>query len=81
MNTKYDYAISQNPGGIIVVFCDTCGVHYDARFVSNEVQHKGASHVMLFDCPKGHHCEARRVWAFTAEAWQQSQTKKEGGAK
>jgi hypothetical protein len=62
MNTKYDYALSQFPGRIIVVRCDTCGVDYDVRFVSNEVQHKGANHVMFFDCPKGHHCEARRLW-------------------
>ena len=62
MNAKYDDALSQNPGRIIVVRCDTCGVDYDVRFVSNEVQHKGANHVMFFDCPKGHHCEARRVW-------------------
>jgi hypothetical protein len=76
MNTKYDDAFSQNPGRIIVVRCDTCGVDYDVRFVSNEVQHKGANHVMFFDCPKGHHCEARRVWALTAEAWEQSQAGK-----
>ena len=53
MNTKYDDALSQNPGRIIVVRCNTCGVDYDVRFVSNEVQHKGANHVMSFDCPKG----------------------------
>jgi hypothetical protein len=76
MNTKYDDALSQNPGRIIVVRCNTCGVDYDVRFVSNEVQHKGANHVMSFDCPKGHHSQARRVWAFTAEAWEQSQAGK-----
>jgi hypothetical protein len=59
---KYDDALSQNPGRIIVVRCDTCGVDYDVRFVSNEVQHPHANHVMSFDCPKGHHSEARRFW-------------------
>jgi hypothetical protein len=68
MNTKYDYALSQNPGKIIVVRCDACGVDYDVRLVSNEVQHPNANHVMSFDCPKGHHREARRTWkAFQAE--------------
>jgi hypothetical protein len=67
MNTKYDDALSHNPGRIIVVRCDTCGVDYDVRFVSNEVQHKGANHVMFFDCPKGHHCEARRLWKESQE--------------
>ena len=64
---KYDDALSQNPGRIIVVRCDTCGVDYDVRFVSNEVQHKGANHVMSFDCPKGHHSEARRFWKESQE--------------
>lgn len=36
-------------------------------FVSNEVQHKGASHVMFFDCPKGHRYEARRLWKESQE--------------
>jgi hypothetical protein len=62
MNTKYDNALSQFPSRIIVVRCDTCGVDYDVRVVSNEVQHNGANHVIFFDCPKGHHCEARRLW-------------------
>ena len=62
MNTKYNHALSQNPGRIIVVRCDTCGVDYDVRFVSNEFQHPHANHVMSFDCPKGHHSEARRLW-------------------
>ncbi len=44
-----------------MVRCDKCGIDYDARFVSNEVQHNGANHVMFFDCPNGHHCEARRL--------------------
>jgi hypothetical protein len=67
MNAKYDDALSQFPGRIIVVRCDTCGVDYDIRFVSNEVQHKGANHVMFFDCPKGYHCEARRLWKESQE--------------
>jgi hypothetical protein len=62
MTTKYDYALSQNPGKIIMVRCDTCGVDYDVRDVNNEAQHPAANHVMTFDCPKGHHSEARRVW-------------------
>jgi hypothetical protein len=67
MNTKYDNALSQFPGGIIVVRCDTCGVDYDVRVVSNEVQLSGANHVIFFDCPKGHHCEARRLWKESQE--------------
>jgi hypothetical protein len=39
-NTKYDDALSQFPGRTIVVRCDKCGIDYDARFVSNEAQHK-----------------------------------------
>ena len=62
MTTKYDYALSQFPGKIIVVRCDTCDVDYDVREVTNEVQHPHALHVMAFDCPKGHHSEARRLW-------------------
>jgi hypothetical protein len=49
-------------GKIIVVRCDTCDVDYDVRDVTNEVQHPHALHVMSFDCPKGHHSEARRLW-------------------
>lgn len=62
MTTKYDYALSQVPGKIIVVHCGTCDVDYDVREVTNEVQHPHALHVMSFDCPKGHHSEARRLW-------------------
>jgi hypothetical protein len=62
MTTKYDYALSQFPGKIIVVHCDTCDVDYDVREVTNEVQHAHALHVMSFDCPKGHRSEARRLW-------------------
>ncbi|MGA8492834.1 MAG: hypothetical protein WB711_20600 [Terriglobales bacterium] len=51
MTTKYDYALSQFPGKIIVVHCDTCDVDYDVREVTNEVQHSHALHVMSFDCP------------------------------
>lgn len=62
MTTKYDYALSQFPGKIIVVHCDTCDIDYDVREVTNEVQHLHALHVMSFYCPKGHHSEARRLW-------------------
>ena len=62
MNTKYDEALSQSPGKIIVVHCDECNVDYDVREVLNEKQHPHALHVMAFDCPKGHHSEARRLW-------------------
>jgi hypothetical protein len=62
MTSKYDYALSQFPGRIIVVHCDTCDVDYDVREVTNEIQHPHALHVMSFDCPKGHHSEARRLW-------------------
>ena len=62
MTTKYDYALSQFPGKIIVVHCDTCDFDYDVREVINEVQHPHALHVMSFDCPKGHRSEARRLW-------------------
>ena len=62
MPTKYDCALSQFPGKIIVVHCDTCDVDYDVREVTNEIQHPHALHVMSFDCPKGHPSEARRFW-------------------
>lgn len=61
-NQKYDEALSQFPGKIIVVHCETCEVDYDVREVANEVQHPHALHVMAFTCPKGHHSEARRLW-------------------
>jgi hypothetical protein len=53
MTIKYDYALSQFPGKIIVVHCDTCDIDYDVREVTNEVQHLHALHVMAFDCPEG----------------------------
>ena len=59
---KYDEALSQNPGKIIVVHCDECDLDYDVREATNEVQHPYATHVMAFDCPKGHRSEARRLW-------------------
>jgi len=59
---KYEEALSQNPGKIIVVHCDKCDVDYDVREVTNEVQHPYANHVTSFDCPRGHRSEARRVW-------------------
>ena len=63
MTTKrYDEALSQNPGKIIVVHCDTCDFDYDVREVTDEVQHPHALHVMAFTCPKGHLDEARRLW-------------------
>jgi len=58
---KYDEAFSQNPGKIIVVRCDDCNLDYDVREVTNETQHPYASHVMAFNCPKGHRSEARRL--------------------
>jgi hypothetical protein len=64
---KYDEVLSQNPSKIIVVHCDTCDFDYDVREVANEVQHQYANHVMFFDCPKGHHCEARRLWRDSQE--------------
>ena len=60
--SKYDAALRQNPGHIIVVRCDVCGVDYDVRDVTDETPHEGANHVMYFVCPKGHMGEARRVW-------------------
>jgi hypothetical protein len=62
-STKYDAALRQNPGNIIVVFCDDCDVAHDVRFVKDEIQHPYATHVMSFTCPQGHRSEARRVWA------------------
>jgi hypothetical protein len=60
--TKYDAALAECPGRIIVVRCDACGIDYDVREVCNERQHPHANHVMSFDCPRGHHEEARRVF-------------------
>jgi CheY-like chemotaxis protein len=48
--------------GWIRVFCKECNIDYDIREVDNETTHPAAGHVARFDCPKGHHCEARRVW-------------------
>src|SRR5947209_7220242 len=48
--------------GWIRVLCKECGIYYDIREVDNETTHPTALHVARFDCPKGHHCEARRVW-------------------
>jgi hypothetical protein len=48
--------------GWIRVHCDECNRDYDIREVDNETTHPHAHHVAEFDCPKGHHCEARRVW-------------------
>ena len=47
--------------GWIRVFCKECKIDYDIREVNNETTHPAALHVARFDCPKGHHCEARRV--------------------
>lgn len=52
-NKKYDEALSQFPGKIIVVHCDKCDVDYDVREVTNEVQHPHALHVMAFTCRRG----------------------------
>lgn len=48
--------------GWIRVHCDECDCDYDIREVDNETTHPYAHHVAEFDCPKGHHSEARRVW-------------------
>ena len=48
--------------GWIRVLCEECDIDYDIREVDNETTHPAAFHVARFDCPKGHHCEARRVW-------------------
>jgi hypothetical protein len=48
--------------GWIRVLCEECDRDYDIREVENETTHPHAHHVARFDCPKGHHCEARRRW-------------------
>lgn len=48
--------------GWIRVFCEECDIDYDIREIDNETTHPAALHVARFDCPKGHQCEARRVW-------------------
>jgi hypothetical protein len=48
--------------GWIRVFCEDCDSDYDIREVENEATHPAALHVAKFDCPRGHHCEARRTW-------------------
>jgi len=48
--------------GWIRVFCKQCNIDYDIREVDNETTHPAALHVARFDCPQGHHCEARRLW-------------------
>jgi hypothetical protein len=64
---KYDEALTQNPGKILVVRCDDCNLDYDVREVTNEAQHPYANRVMVFNCPKGHRSEARRLWKDKAE--------------
>jgi hypothetical protein len=64
---KYDEALAQNPGKIVVFHCDTCGIAYDVREVSDEIQHPHALHVMAFTCPKGHREENRRLWRESQE--------------
>jgi hypothetical protein len=63
--------------GWIRVFCKECGIDYDIREVDNETTHPHASHVARFDCPKGHHCEARRVWNSQAAQLEREETQKE----
>ena len=46
---------------MIVVHCDRCSINYDLTDVRNETTHPAARHVARFDCPRGHHCEARRM--------------------
>ena len=41
--------------------CDGCGIQYDRREIE-EYSHPHALHVLRFVCPKGHLCEARRLW-------------------
>jgi len=60
-STKEPITISGKRGRVVVL-CKACGIEYDIREVLNERNHRGACHVALFDCPKGHHCEARRVF-------------------
>ena len=48
--------------GWIKVFCQGCDSFYDIREIEHETTHPAALHVARFDCPKGHRCEARRVW-------------------
>jgi hypothetical protein len=48
--------------GWIRVHCEECDRDYDIREVDNETTHPHAVHVALFDCPKGHRCEARKRW-------------------
>jgi hypothetical protein len=48
--------------GWISVLCDKCNTEYDVREIANETTHPYAIHVARFDCPRGHHCEARRMW-------------------
>jgi hypothetical protein len=49
--------------GWIRVYCKECDIDYDIREIDNETTHPAALHVARFDCPKGHYCEARRVWS------------------
>jgi hypothetical protein len=67
MTKKYDEALSQFPGYIIVVRCNKCDCDYDVREVTDEVQHQHALHVMAFTCPKGHRTENRRLWKESQE--------------
>jgi len=48
--------------GWIRVLCEECDRDYDIREVENETTHPHAHHVARFECPRGHHCEARRTW-------------------
>jgi hypothetical protein len=62
MSKKKEPILFNGRLGWITVLCEKCGIEYDIREVDNETTHPAALHVARFDCPKGHSCEARRVW-------------------
>ncbi len=48
------------------VLCKECGIDYDVRDVRNEKDvpptHWPFLRQVSFDCPKGHHCKAIKLW-------------------
>jgi hypothetical protein len=52
--------------GWVSVLCKECSIDYDVRDVSNEKTvpptHWPFLRQVSFDCPKGHHCEAIKLW-------------------
>jgi nitrate/TMAO reductase-like tetraheme cytochrome c subunit len=61
MNDDIANFMASLPSQLIMVRCASCDRDYSIDEVRNETTHPSARHVVRFDCPQGHHCEARRI--------------------